>query len=164
MVVAAGIIEGDDGLLLVKNQRRQGTHDWTTPGGVVDAGDDSLVAGLTREVAEETGLVVGAWEGPLYEVEAHHPGMGWTLRAVVFRALDWSGELRLEDPDGIVVEATFVPAERCAERLAECHLWVGEPLGAWLAERWGADDPRAFAYDLAGADLATISAVRRPPT
>jgi hypothetical protein len=88
--------------------------------------------------------------------------MGWTLRAVVFRALDWSGELRLEDPDGIVVEAAFVPVERCAEHLAECHLWVGEPLGAWLAERWGADVPRAFAYDLDGPDLATIRAVRRP--
>jgi len=162
MVVAAGIIEGDDGLLLVKNKRRQGTHDWTTPGGVVDASDASLVAGLTREVAEETGLLVDEWEGPLYEVEAHHPGMGWTLRAVVFRAVDWSGELRLEDPDGIVVEAAFVPAERCADRLAECHLWVGEPLGAWLAERWGADVPRAFAYDLDGHDLATIRAVRRP--
>jgi ADP-ribose pyrophosphatase YjhB (NUDIX family) len=162
MVVAAGIIEGADGLLLVKNKRRQGTHDWTTPGGVIDASDTSLVAGLTREVAEETGLVVEEWEGPLYEVEAHHPGMGWTLRAVVFRAVDWSGELRLEDPDGIVVEAVFVPPEACAERLAGCHLWVGEPLGAWLAERWGAELPRAFAYDLDGADLATIRAVRRP--
>ncbi len=161
MVVAAGIIEGDDGLLLVKNKRRQGTHDWTTPGGVVDPSDASLVAGLTREVEEETGLVVDEWEGPLYEVRAHHPGMGWTLRAVVFRALGWSGELRLDDPDGIVVEAAFVPAEACAERLADCHLWVGEPLGAWLAERWGAEVPRAFAYDLDGPDLATIRAVRR---
>jgi 8-oxo-dGTP diphosphatase len=161
MVVAAGIIEGADGLLLVKNKRRQGTHDWTTPGGVVDRSDASLVDALTREVAEETGLVVDVWEGPLYEVEAHHPGMGWTLRAVVFRAVGWSGELRLEDPDGIVVEAVFVPPDACAERLADCHLWVGEPLGAWLAERWGAEVPRAFAYDLDGPDLATIRAVRR---
>jgi 8-oxo-dGTP pyrophosphatase MutT (NUDIX family) len=161
MVVAAGIIEGDGGLLLVKNRRRQGTHDWTTPGGVIDPTDASLVAGLTREVAEETGLVVDEWEGPLYEVEAHHPGMGWTLRAVVFRALAWSGDLRLEDPDGIVVEAAFLSPERCAEQLADCHLWVGEPLGAWLAERWGAEVPRAFAYDLDGPDLASIRAVRR---
>jgi 8-oxo-dGTP pyrophosphatase MutT (NUDIX family) len=162
MVVAAGIIEGDDGLLLVKNRRRQGSVDWTTPGGVVDRSDPSLVAALTREVAEETGLAVDAWEGPLYEVRAHHAGMGWTLRAVVFRAVGWSGELRLDDPDGIVVEAAFVAPGDCAERLAECHLWVGEPLGTWLAERWGADAPRAFAYDVAGPDLARLSAVRRP--
>jgi 8-oxo-dGTP diphosphatase len=162
LTVVAGIIEGADGLLLVKNRRRQGTHDWTTPGGVLDATDVSLVAGLTREVAEETGLVVRLWDGPLYEVEAHHPVLGWTLRAIVFRALAYDGELRIDDPDGIVVDAVFVAAEACADLLAACHTWVGEPLAEWLAERWGAEAPRAFAYTLEGADLATIRAVRRP--
>jgi ADP-ribose pyrophosphatase YjhB (NUDIX family) len=162
MMVVAGIVEGDDGLLLVKNRRRQGTHDWTTPGGVLDATDASLVEALTREVEEETGLRVEAWEGPLYEVEAHHEGWGWTMRAVVFRATGYTGEVRIDDPDGIVVDVAFVAADACAERLAGCHLWVGEPLAAWLAERWGPDAPRVFAYTLSGADLGTIEAVRRP--
>ena len=62
--------ERDGGLLLVKNRRRNGACDWSTPGGVVDPTDESILHGLAREVEEETGLVVRSWEGPLYEVTA----------------------------------------------------------------------------------------------
>ena len=54
--VAGALVESSDGLLLVRNQRRNGATDWSTPGGVIDATDASLLAGLTREVEEETGL------------------------------------------------------------------------------------------------------------
>ena len=60
-------------VLLVRNQRRGGYEDWSTPGGVIDADDASLLAGLTREVEEETGLRVREWSGPLYEVRALAP-------------------------------------------------------------------------------------------
>src|SRR3954454_890759 len=68
--VASGLIERDGELLLVRNVRRNGVEDWSTPGGVVDAEDLSLLAALTREVEEETGLVVSEWVGPVYEVVA----------------------------------------------------------------------------------------------
>ena len=70
--VAGALVESatGSGLLLVCNRRRNGLTDWSTPGGVIDATDPTLLDGLTREVAEETGLVVTAWEGPLYEVRA----------------------------------------------------------------------------------------------
>ena len=54
--VAGGLIETDAGVLLVRNVRRGGFEDWSTPGGVIDADDADLLAGLTREVEEETGL------------------------------------------------------------------------------------------------------------
>ena len=54
--VAGGLIETDAGVLLVRNVRRGGFEDWSTPGGVIDADDADLLAGLTREVDEETGL------------------------------------------------------------------------------------------------------------
>jgi 8-oxo-dGTP diphosphatase len=69
-LVAGALVEIDGALLLVRNERRGGHSDWTTPGGVIDADDQSLLDGLTREVYEETGLRVTAWEGPLYEVNA----------------------------------------------------------------------------------------------
>src|SRR5204862_465929 len=68
--VAGGLIETDSGVLLVRNQRRGGFEDWSTPGGVIDAEDSDLLAGLSREVFEETGLIVREWLGPLYEVRA----------------------------------------------------------------------------------------------
>ena len=67
-LVGGALVESDGRLLLVRNQRRGGYEDWSTPGGVIDADDGSLLDGLTREVEEETGLRVTCWEGPLYEV------------------------------------------------------------------------------------------------
>src|SRR5262245_54060280 len=51
--VASGLLETPDGVLLVRNVRRGGFEDWSTPGGVIDAEDADVLAGLTREVEEE---------------------------------------------------------------------------------------------------------------
>ena len=78
-LVGGALIESPDGLLLVRNKRRDGSHDWSTPGGVIEEGEE-LLAGLAREVEEETGLVVTEWAGPVYEVLIVAPEMGWRLR------------------------------------------------------------------------------------
>src|SRR6266436_6606455 len=84
--VAGGLIETDAGVLLVRNVRRGGFEDWSTPGGVIDA----------------------------------------------------------DDPDGIVVEARFVPPQLCDEQLTSCMPWVREPLTEWLKERWEPHERRGF--------------------
>ncbi len=80
--VAGALVESPEGLLLVRNVRRNGRTDWSTPGGVIDPTDATLRAGLAREVEEETGLRVTEWEGPLYEVRAHRAraGLGHAVR------------------------------------------------------------------------------------
>lgn len=157
--MAGGVVEGPGGILLVQNRRRDGSLDWSTPGGVVEVADgESVVDGLTREVAEETGIVVTAWEGPIYEVEAVAEGLGWRLRVEVHRALEFSGDIVIDDPDGIVVDARFVPVADTAVHLDGCHPWVREPLGAWLAERWAVS--RAFTYLLEGEGLGSMTVVR----
>ena len=40
------------------------------------------------------------------------PDMGWRMRCEVHLAVAFDGELHVDDPDGIVVEAAFVPARR----------------------------------------------------
>jgi 8-oxo-dGTP diphosphatase len=159
-LVAGALVEVDGALLLVRNERRGGFSDWTTPGGVIDAADATVLDGLTREVWEETGLRVTDWEGPLYEVQAVALDLGWRLRAEVYRAVRFEGELAVADPDGIVVEATFVDAPECAARLADGAQWVREPLAEWLAERWGPDAARGYAYDVHGTRRDELS-VRR---
>jgi 8-oxo-dGTP diphosphatase len=149
-IVAGALVEAPAGLLLVRNQRKGGHSDWSTPGGVIDTTDDSLLAGLTREVEEETGLRVTHWEGPLYEVRAVAIDLGWTLRAEIWRALEYEGELIVADPDGIVVEAAFVGDAECRARLAAGAPWVCEPITEWLVERWGPDDMRGYHYDVQG--------------
>ena len=60
---------------------------------------------------EETGLLVHDWSDVIYEIEVAAPDLGWRLRVEAFRAVDWSGELVVDDPDGIVVDARFVAVE-----------------------------------------------------
>jgi 8-oxo-dGTP diphosphatase len=162
-VVGGGLILGDDGLLLVRNRRRNGEHDWSPPGGVIDEGE-TLLAGLTREVVEETGVVVARWQGPVYEVEVEAPGLGWHLRVEAHVAVDFAGDVRIDDPDGIVVDAAFVDPGACDGHLAGCRPWVSEPLEAWLAERWDpaqAAAPRRFRYLLDGDDPTRTVVTRR---
>ncbi len=156
-VVAGAVIEGPAGLLLVANRRRNGSIDWSTPGGVVDPGE-AVLEGLTREVDEETGLTVTSWEGPLYDIEVVAAGLGWHLRVEVYRAVAYSGEVVVDDPDGIVVDARWFDPVACADQLAASHHWVREPLGAWVGERWV--DRRAFRYRAHGRDLLSLQIER----
>jgi len=154
--VAGAIIEGPDGVLLVRNRRRDGSTDWSTPGGVIDDGE-SVVEGLTREVREETGLLVTRWEGPLYHVEAMASGMGWHLRVEVHRAICYEGELTVDDPDGIVDDVRFVPLDACGEQLAATWVPTHEPLLAWLEDRTAG---RTYRYVVDGETRATMTITR----
>lgn len=159
-LVASGIIEGPDGILLVENLRRDGRTDWSPPGGVVEVHDgEDLIDGLTREVAEETGIIVTEWFGPVWTVSVEAPDMGWHLEVEVHRAVAFAGELVIEDPDGIVVDARFVALDECAHHLR--HTWapIHEPFGAWLAERWVGTRP--WSYYIEGADRASMTVTRR---
>jgi len=161
--VAGALVESSDGLLLVQNRRRNGSLDWSTPGGVIDATDISLLAGLAREVEEETGLFVAEWEGPLYEVRAVAEGLGWSLRCEVYRALGFEGALRVDDPDGIVVDAAFTRPAEWGGLLDACAAWVREPLLAWLDQRWGPHEYRAYTYDVFGSRREEMRVVRTSP-
>lgn len=161
-VVGGALIVSDEGLLLVQNRRRNGSHDWSPPGGVIDEGE-TLIEGLTREVEEETGLRVTAWSGPVYEVRCDAPDLGWTLRVEAHLAVAYEGELRVDDPDGIVVDARFVEVDACHGHLEGGHPWVREPLVEWLTERWDHDSARPFGFHVAGADPGTVVVTRAPP-
>lgn len=158
--MAGALVEGTDGLLLVQNRRRNGRVDWTPPGGVIDPEDPSLISGLTREVEEETGLIVHDWLGPVYAVRAVAPDLGWHLTVEVHYATRYEGELRIDDPDGIVVGAEWVDPMAAEARLVDGARWVREPLLAWLTERWTHDAPHTFDYEVLGSGPADLAVHR----
>ncbi|MCZ7530854.1 MAG: NUDIX hydrolase [Acidimicrobiia bacterium] len=161
--VAGGLVESTEGLLMVRNVRPGGETDWSPPGGVIDAADPSLPDGLTREVAEETGLTVTSWEGPVYRVIADALDMGWRMTCEVHYALEFEGAIDVADPDGIVVDARFMDAAGCAEVLVTCARWVREPLESWMKERWSTGDSREFHYEVRGTRLDDLAVHRRAP-
>ena len=129
--VAGALLQNPQGLLLVANRRRNGSLDWTPPGGVVDEGETPLEA-LRREVIEETGLRVDQWGELAYTVEVAFTDRDMLLQVEVHRAHLWSGEFIFEDPDGIVEEARFVQQKDAGLLLKESPLWVQEPVSSWL--------------------------------
>lgn len=156
--VAGGVVRNAQSeVLLVENRRRNGELDWSTPGGVIDPGESSTAA-LTREVTEETGLTVEGWDGPLYRIEVTAPGFGFFLRVEAYRAIEYRGEIVIDDPDEIVVAAEFFDHDKAIARLKKAPRWVSEPLSDQLRE--GFDDGRLYAYDLLGSSRADQQVTR----
>ena len=155
--VAGGVIEGPSGVLLVQNRRKNGSLDWSTPGGVVDPGEQVLEA-LQREVVEETALTVAQWSPLLYTVDVDFVGRDLTLHAEVYRAIGYAGELAVDDPDRVVVDGRWVDHTEARDLLDESPAWVAQPLrhaledllaGPGAAHR-AARDPVRWRYDVVG--------------
>jgi 8-oxo-dGTP diphosphatase len=164
--VGGALIRSGDGLVMVANRRRDGSVDWTPPGGVIDPGE-SVLEGLAREVFEETGLRVSGWTGLAYRVEVEAPGLGWLMRVEAWEAaVEGLGhdadDFVLDDPDGIVHDARHAPGEHVIELIESAPLWIRVPIGAWLRGECGAAlaDTAHFRFRLDGTDRASASVVR----
>lgn len=141
-----------NGLVLVGNRRRDGTIEWTPPGGVIDPGE-SIRQGLTREVFEETGFTVSGWADLRYSVIVEAPQLGWRLRVEAWEAADVIGDIVVADPDGIVEEVRQVAGTEAPALLASSPQWVHVPVGDWLNGRL--HPTGSFHFRVIGTDRST---------
>jgi ADP-ribose pyrophosphatase YjhB (NUDIX family) len=106
------IVVHEGRLLLVNAYPGEASDLWCAPGGGVHAGT-SLPENLTREVHEETGLIIGV--GPLALVnEFHDPDTGFHQVDLFFRCTITGGALDAgwQDPEEVVHRRRFFsPAE-----------------------------------------------------
>jgi 8-oxo-dGTP pyrophosphatase MutT (NUDIX family) len=156
--VVSGLVQDDSGLLLVANRRRNGSVDWSPPGGVIDPGEAEIQA-LDRELHEETGLAVRGWQGPVYDIRVEFAELDSDLRVVVYRADTWHGTLLLADPDEIVHDARFVDPADAARHLLDAPRWVAEPVNEWLTEPWAGS--RSYEFVVRGREPGSMLVERR---
>lgn len=126
-VVASGIIRRSERVVFVQNRRKNGSLDWSTPGGVVDPGEQVIEA-LQREVVEETALTVAEWSPLLYSVDVDFVERPLTLHAEVYASDVFHGELAIDDPDQVVVDGRWVDHDEAHSLLDSSPAWVAEPL------------------------------------
>ncbi|MFS8100267.1 NUDIX hydrolase [Lentzea alba] len=120
LVVAALIVREGEVLIVRQQGRDDPAPYWSVPGGVVEQGEFVHEA-LAREVAEETGLTI-AGPGRLacmaqYEVSTGRWAGLWT--ALTFAVAAPHGDPKPADPDGLVLEAAWVPIREAAHRLSD---------------------------------------------
>lgn len=166
--VASGIIIDNDQIVFVQNRRRNGSLDWSTPGGVVDPGEQVLEA-LQREVVEETALTAQGWSPLLYSVEVNFVERELSLRAEVFVATGYDGTLHIDDPDNVVVDGRWVDHPQALTLLDHSPQWVAQPLGHALATAFTAPAgqtvgaPVQWRYDVTGGQAGFSATLLEGP-
>jgi ADP-ribose pyrophosphatase YjhB (NUDIX family) len=129
MIVAAIIRRGDEILLVEQQGKDDPVSSWALPGGRVEPGE-LLIEALAREAREETGLTVAAIGQLAYLVQAESDHRTLVL---MFEVNHWSGEIRVNDPDGYILQARFVAQSDAIALLEKLPLrHMHEPLVTYL--------------------------------
>ena len=115
LLVSALVRRGTDVLMV-----REESHSWVLPGGQVDPGE-LVHQGLLRELREETGLeapVPGRLAFLCQYTVTHDPDWAGTWTVFTFEVDVADTDLAPADPDGLVLEAAWVPLDEACRRLA----------------------------------------------
>ena len=132
--IVAGLLRNADGILLVQQQGKDDpAPTWSFPGGMVEDGE-LLSEALVREFREETGFEIKGVGKLAYVTQMDNPIEETQTFAFIFEVTTWQGSLSPKDPDGVILQAEFLPlqeAVRCIKRLP----WraMREPAVGWLS-------------------------------
>ena len=129
---ARALLVDEDRILLAQHRIADGGTVWVGPGGGVEA-DEDLVQALTRELHEETGLVL---------IDAHAPRLVW-VQTVALPEMHQHGYAGIENYFFLVRTDVFEPASGVAAGAA------GHPDGEGiLDQRWWSLAEIVTAYGL----------------
>jgi 8-oxo-dGTP diphosphatase len=133
-LIASAVAQHHEDLLLVQ-QRYPGDPRpyWGLPGGQVEPGEE-LLAGLGREVSEETGLTLIGTPTIAFVLQVlRQTEEGIQQWLVCHFACEVAGRLSPHDPDGLVLSAHWVQEQAALELLGTDPQYDCEPLRSFLS-------------------------------
>ena len=105
---------------------------WGLPGGQVEPGEE-LLAGLQREVLEETGLTLVRTPTIAFVIQVlRQTEAGIQQWLACHFACEVAGQISPQDPDGLVLSAHWVEEQTALEYLGTDSQYDCEPLRRWL--------------------------------
>ena len=105
---------------------------WGLPGGQVEPGEE-LLAGLQREVLEETGLTLVGTPTIAFVIQVlRQTEEGIQQWLACHFACEVAGQINPQDPDSLVLSAHWVKERAALEHLGTDSQYDCEPLRRWL--------------------------------
>ncbi|KAL7790639.1 NUDIX domain-containing protein [Trichoderma afarasin] len=124
VATSAYIFDAQGRVLLVQRAAHDSMPNlWETPGGAVDSGDSSILAGCAREVREEVGLIAKRMKRLVTEGEGRGKWSVFTNRSGTRVFCGFAFEVEVEEPlgeEGKGVEVVLDPEEH------QAFCWAGE--------------------------------------
>ena len=132
-LIASAVARRNGELLLVQQQYPgEPLPHWWLPSGQVEPGEE-LLAGLKREVLEETGLTLVGTPTIAFVVQVlRHREESLQQWFVCHFACEVAGRPHPQDPDGLVLSAHWVPEHVALAHLGRNSDYDCEPLRQWL--------------------------------
>lgn len=153
-LVVGGVVRRRDQILLVHEHTLggEGPDQWVLPGGRVEPGE-LLDEAVRREVAEETGAHVAVVGGLAFGTQHYRPGENQPLLYLAFNVelVDVDAHLTPNDPDGLIIEAAFVPIAEAIRLMRQAELTPGNHSTAEFLALPSGTRPPLWLWDLGRA-------------
>ena len=132
-LIASAVARRHGDLLLVQQRYPGDSHPyWGLPGGQVEPGEE-LLAGLGRELLEETGLTLVGTPTIAFVIQIlRQTEEGHQQWLACHFACEVEGLLGPQDPDGLVLSAHWVEEQTALEHLSTDPQYHCEPLRSFL--------------------------------
>lgn len=140
-----------------------GPDQWVLPGGRVEPGE-LLDAAVKREVREETGYRVDSVGSLAFGIQQYVPAYADPLLWLVFNVeLSGAEPSGPSDPDGLIMEARFVPIAEAVELVVESGDTPGGRSTADFLSRASDREPMITLWDLNRSATAPLGQLPTAP-
>ena len=118
MDIAAAIVRRGDEILMVHQAGPDEEPFWSVPGGRIEPGE-LATEGLVREVREETGITILDPGKLAFVLQQDERREGYFATVWVFEVASFDGEIAVDDPDGFVRDAAWLPIDEAIAHLEQ---------------------------------------------